>query len=129
LIVGIGVDLCDIQRLESLVERYGDRFVGRVFTEAEQARCHAHRRRAQCLAGRFAAKEATLKALGTGLSHGIAWRDVEVVTGESQAPRIELHRMARSIAQARGVERIHCSITHDGGMGAATVILEASDGP
>jgi holo-[acyl-carrier protein] synthase len=124
MIVGLGVDVCDTERLGGLVERYGERFVQRVFTEGEVARCRNARRLHECLGGRFAAKEATLKALGTGLSNGIAWRDVEVVSTEVQAPHIELHRAARRIADARGIESIHCSITHDGGLAIAVVVLE-----
>lgn len=126
MIVGLGVDVCDTARLGRLVERYGSRFVARVFTVGEAGRCANARRLHECLAGRFAAKEATLKALGTGLSQGIAWRDVELAAGESQPPRIELHRAARRIADARGVEGIHCSITHDGGLAIAVVVLEGN---
>ncbi len=128
LIIGIGIDLCNTERFASLVERYGDRFVQRLFSEAEQERCRQHRRRHECLAGRFATKEAALKALGTGLSQGIAWREVEVVTGETEAPRVRLHGRAAEIAEGRGVQSIHTSITHDAGLAVAVVILEGHDG-
>ena len=126
VIVGIGVDLCNTDRMRSLVERYGDRFVRRVFTAQELERCRNPRRLHECLGGRFAAKEAALKALGTGLSNGIAWRDVELVSTESQPPRLQLHRRAAEIARARGVERIQASITHDGGLALAVVIFEGT---
>lgn len=124
MIVGIGIDLCDTRRVRDLYERYGERFVARVFTEAEVARCRNARRRHECLGGRFAAKEAALKALGTGLSHGIRWQDVELVSGESQPPRIAWHGRAREIAERLGVASTHVSITHDGDHAAAVVVLE-----
>jgi holo-[acyl-carrier protein] synthase len=122
-IVGVGVDLCEVRRVRELSERYGDRFLERVFTESERARCHG-RRRFDCLAGRFAAKEAALKALGTGLSHGIAWRDVELVRGESQRPTIQFHRAAAQVHRHLGGGAVHVSISHDGGHAVAVVILE-----
>ena len=73
MILGVGIDLCSVERIEDLDRRYGERFLRRVFTERELSRCRNPRRRHECLAGRFAAKEASLKALGTGLSHGIGW--------------------------------------------------------
>ncbi|HKI83565.1 MAG TPA: holo-ACP synthase [Candidatus Krumholzibacteria bacterium] len=123
MIIGIGVDLCEVSRLRELEERYGDRFLRRVFTETELKRCSG-RRHHECLAGRFAAKEAALKALGTGLSHGIAWRDVELTRGEYQAPTIAFHRRAREIFERLGASRVVVSVSHDGGMAMATVILE-----
>lgn len=124
MIVGIGVDLCDTNRVRSLLDRYGDRFVNRVFTERERGYCRNERRRHECLGGRFAAKEAALKAIGTGLSQGIRWRDVELVSSERQPPRIEWHRRAAEIAAERGMKTCHVTITHDGGMAVAVVILE-----
>jgi len=126
MIVGVGIDLCQVSRLAELDERYGERFLRRVFTERELSRCRNPRRRHECLAGRFAAKEAALKALGTGLSQGIGWHDVELVGGESQRPTIEWHRRALEIFRARGAARSSVSVTHDGGMAAAVVILEDS---
>ena len=123
MIVGIGVDLCDTKRVRSLLDRYGERFVNRVFTEREQGYCHNERRRHECLGGRFAAKEAALKAIGTGLSNGIRWTDVELVASEREAPRIEWHRRAAEIATARGMKTCHVTITRGGGMAVAVVIL------
>ncbi len=123
MIVGIGVDVCDTSRVRDLIERYGDRVIRRLFTEAEAARCRNPRRVHECFAGRFAAKEATLKALGTGLSNGIGWHDVELVAGEAQPPRVELHRRAREIAELRGVAGSHVTISHDAGIAVAVVVL------
>lgn len=122
-IVGVGVDLCEVRRIRELSERYGERFLQRIFTDAELDRCHG-RRRFDCLAGRFAAKEAALKALGTGLSRGIAWRDVELVRGESQRPTIAFHRAAAAIHRLLGGGALHVSISHDGGHAVAVVVLE-----
>lgn len=124
MIVGIGVDLCDTNRVRELLERYGVRFERRVFTERERAYCRNDRRRHECLGGRFAAKEAALKAIGTGLSNGIGWKDVELVSSEMQPPRIQWHRRAAEIALLRGMRRCHVSITHDGGHAVAVVVLE-----
>lgn len=126
MIVGIGVDLCDTNRVRELLDRYGERFEQRVFTERERGYCRNDRRRHECLGGRFAAKEAALKAIGTGLSHGIAWKDVELVSSERQPPRIAWHRRAAEIAAQRGMEHCHVTITHDGGLAVAVVILEGT---
>jgi holo-[acyl-carrier protein] synthase len=123
LIIGLGVDLCEVRRLRSLVERYGDRVLERLFTERERERCRG-RRRFECLAGRFAAKEAALKALGTGLSNGIAWRDVELARGEYQRPTVLFHNRAKEIHDLLGARSSHVSITHDGGHAVAVVVLE-----
>ncbi len=124
MIIGIGVDLVDTKRVRELLDRYGERFAQRVFTERERGYCRNERRRHECLGGRFAAKEAALKAIGTGLSHGIAWKDVELISGESQPPRIQWHRRAAEIAESRGMKSCHVTITHDGDMAVAVVILE-----
>ncbi len=123
MIVGVGIDLCEVARLAELEDRYGERFVSRVFRPAEEERCRG-RRRHECLAGRFAAKEAALKALGTGLSQGIGWHDIELARGESQRPIIVFHRRAREIFQQLGGTRVSVSISHDGGHAVAVVIVE-----
>lgn len=124
MVIGIGVDLCEVARIADLESRYGERFLDRIYTPAERSRCRNPRRLHECLAGRFAAKEAALKALGTGLSHGIAWRDVELVGGESQRPTMAFHRAAGEVFARLGAVRAHVSITHDAGMAMATVVLE-----
>ncbi len=123
MIVGLGVDLCEAGRIAELEERYGRHFVERVFTADEEKWCRG-RRRHECLAGRFAAKEAALKALGTGLSHGIGWHDVELTSGEYQKPRMSFHGHAREILERLGATNVQVSITHDGGRAVAVVILE-----
>ena len=124
MIVGIGVDLCDTERVKALLEKWGERFEQRVFTERERSYCRNDRRRHECLGGRFAAKEAALKAIGTGLSNGIGWKDVELVSSEMAPPRIAWHNRAAEIAEMRGMKSCHVTITHDGGLAVAVVILE-----
>jgi holo-[acyl-carrier protein] synthase len=124
LILGIGIDLLETARMRRALDRSGDRFVSRVFTEAEAAYCRRQRRPEQRFAVRFAAKEAFLKALGTGWSGGISWRDVEVDRKLGGAPRILLAGRAAEIASRKGVERIHLSLTHLAETVAAVVVIE-----
>ncbi len=124
MILGLGVDVCSVERIADLHGRYGERFLDRIFTTAERSRCRNPRRLHECLAGRFAAKEAALKALGTGLSQGIAWRDVELVGSESQPPSIAFHRRALEIFRRRGAHRSVVSVTHDAGLAIAVVAIE-----
>lgn len=123
MIVGIGIDVCGTERMRDILDRRGDRLIRRLFTEQEASRCRNPRRVHECFSGRFAVKEATLKALGTGLSNGIGWKDVELVSGESQPPRIVLHNRAKEIAALRGVTGSHVTISHDAGVAVAVVIL------
>src|SRR3954453_343222 len=90
MILGIGSDLCDIRRIERSIERFGDRFTHRIFTDGERARSDRRAARAPSYARRFAAKEACAKALGTGLSHGVFWRDMEVVNRPGGQPTLRL---------------------------------------
>jgi holo-[acyl-carrier protein] synthase len=124
MIVGIGVDIVDIARIQALLDRYGERFLTRVYTraEVEYALCGANK--AERLAGRFAVKEAVMKALGTGKSLGILWRDVETVRGRLGKPDVHLHGQAVKWAKLRGGGAVHVTITHDGGKAVAFVILE-----
>src|SRR5512135_1434447 len=122
MIAGIGVDIVDITRIQALLERYGERFLRRVFTEAETAYAMSGANRAERLAGRFAVKEAVMKALGTGKSQGILWRDVETVRLRSGKPEVHLHGQAVRWAKLRGGGTVHVSITHDGGKAMAFVI-------
>ena len=124
MIAGIGVDIVDISRIQSMLDRYGERFLNRVFTEAETAYAMSGMKKAERLAGRFAAKEAALKALGTGKSQGILWRDIETLRGRYGKPEVHLHGQAVKWAKLRGVERVFVSITHDGGKAVAFLILE-----
>lgn len=123
-IVGIGVDLVSIARLRGVLDRYGARFLERVLTSDERAYCERHQDIVPHVASRFAAKEATLKALGTGLARGIRWQDVEVRREGRDAPRIHLSGRAAQEATARTVDRVHLSISHDHDTAVAMVILE-----
>src|SRR5512139_1099204 len=110
-IVGIGIDLVGIERLRGVLDRYGARFVERVLTAGERAYCERHHDPAPSVAARFAAKEAVLKALGTGLARGIRWQDVEVRREGQGPPRMHLSGRAAEEAAALGVDRIHLSIS------------------
>jgi len=125
MIAGIGVDIVEVERVRDLLTRYRERFLRRVFTEAEARYAGRSVREAERLAGRFAVKEAVLKAFGTGKSQGILWRDVETVRGEMGKPEIILYGKALNYMERLGGERIHVSITHDGGKAMAFVIIEA----
>ena len=124
MIVGLGVDIVEVARLEAALRRHGDRFVERVFTEAERAACDPRVDRVLAFAARFAAKEACLKALGTGWAEGLGFRDVEIVREGNQPPRLILHGKAARRAEALGVIRSHVSLTHQPGLAAAVVVLE-----
>jgi len=128
MIAGIGVDIVDVARVQALLDRYGERFLRRVYTEAETAYAMGGENRAERLAGRFAVKEAMMKALGTGKSQGILWRDVETVRGRLGRPEVHLHGQAVRLAKSRGGGVVHVSITHDGGKAVAFVILEKEGG-
>jgi holo-[acyl-carrier protein] synthase len=128
MIAGIGVDIVDVARIQALLDRYGERFLRRVYTEVETAYAMGGGNRAERLAGRFAVKEAMMKALGTGKSQGILWRDVETLRARSGKPEVRLHGQAVRWAKLRGGGAVHVSITHDGGKAVAFVILEKAGG-
>ena len=112
-IVGHGIDIVETARIRQLVEEHGKHFLDRCFTEAEQAYCLQNsKRRFEHLAGRFAAKEAVLKVLGTGWRGGIAWTDIEILKLESGQPKIRLHGECLRIAHEMGIYRWHVSISH-----------------
>jgi holo-[acyl-carrier protein] synthase len=121
-ILGIGLDATDVPRLATVFERYGERFLQRVFTAGEIAYCTKRRNPAPHLAGRFAAKEAAMKALGTGRSRGVLWKDIEVVRGGGP-PRLELHGGAARRAGAMHVRRSLVTITHSDTLALAQVML------
>ena len=116
-----GVDLIEIERVGLVFERYGERFLRRCYTEEEQRYA---RGRAPQLASRFAAKEAVMKALGTG-GHGVAWTEVEVVRMRGRAPEIVLHRRAKTRAERMGIKRIAVSLSHSRDFAIASVVAEA----
>ena len=124
MIAGIGVDLCEVERMESAIARHGERLLARIYTEAERAYCESKPNRMERFAGRFAAKEAAMKAIGTGWSHGVGWRDFEVTRAASGQPVIVFHGVARRIAGELGVKRALVSITHIRSLAMAQVVLE-----
>jgi holo-[acyl-carrier protein] synthase len=124
VILGIGVDLVHIPRIRQAIERWQERFLDRVFTPDEVAYARRRRDPAEHLAARFAAKEATLKALGTGLSMGIRWREVEVRRARGERPRVALSGRLADVGAARGVRVLHLSLTHDGDYAMAQVLAE-----
>src|SRR5262245_25103550 len=125
---GVGVDLAQIPRLRRVVARWDERFLRRVFTDEEIAYCRRRRDPIPHFAARFAAKEAALKALGTGLSMGVSWRELEVRRERGQAPTMALSGRSAAIAQSRGASRVLVSLTHDGDYAFAQVML-VGEGP
>jgi holo-[acyl-carrier protein] synthase len=128
VIVGVGIDLVRIARIRQAIARWQDRFLERVFTEDELAYARRRRDPAEHLAARFAAKEAGLKALGTGLSMGVRWRELEVRRARGEPPRLALSGRTAALGAARGIRALHVSLTHDGDYAMAQVLAEG-DGP
>ena len=124
MIVGTGIDLVEIARIRSSVDRFGERFLKRIYTEAEQNYCLRKKNSAESLAARFAAKEAGAKALGTGITHGVTWLEIEVVRETSGRPTIAFHGRAREIADRLGMQSAALSLTHTGNLAVASVVLE-----
>lgn len=125
MIVGVGVDLVEVDRMRRLLESKGDRALARLFTEGERAYAATHREPARQLAARAAAKEAAFKALsGNDLARGIGWRELEVVSVAGRAPVLLLHGRAMERATELGVVRVHLSITHTEAMACAFVVAE-----
>jgi holo-[acyl-carrier protein] synthase len=127
---GIGIDLVRIPRMREVIGRWEERFLRRVFTDAEIAYCRSRRDPVPHFAARFAAKEAGLKALGTGLSLGITWRELEVRRERGQAPVLVLSGRSREIGLARGGRRMLLALTHEGEYAMAQAMLvDDADGP
>jgi len=124
MIVGTGVDLAEVPRIRASIERFGARFVDRIYTPAEIAYVERKANRYERYAARFAAKEAGMKAIGTGWKHGVAWRDFEVANLPSGKPTLRLHGVAAQVAGKLGVKNISLSLTHTAAVGLAHVILE-----
>jgi holo-[acyl-carrier protein] synthase len=124
MILGTGIDLTEIPRIQQSLDRFGQRFLNRVYTPAEQAYCMRKRKAAESLAARFAAKEAAAKALGTGISHGVNWLEIEVVRAPSGRPSLRFHGRAAELASALGVAHASLSLTHTDTLAQASVILE-----
>lgn len=121
-IIGLGLDATDIDRIAATIERYGERFLHRIFTDGEVAYCTRRRVPAVNLAGRFAAKEATMKALGTGRSQGVLWRDIEVVR-RGGPPQLQLHGGAARRFAAMGGRSALLTITHSDKLALAQVLI------
>ena len=128
MIVGTGVDITEVARIKAAVERFGERFLKRVFTPAEVHYCTSKANPDERLAARFAAKEAAMKAIGTGLRHGITWQDVEVVRFPGQRPQLRFTGRAAEFAARLGCTRTHLSLSHTADQAIAHVILEGEAG-
>jgi holo-[acyl-carrier protein] synthase len=124
MIVGTGVDLAEVPRIRASIERFGARFIDRIYTPAEIAYVERKANRWERYAARFAAKEAGMKAIGTGWRHGVRWRDFEVANLPSGKPTLQLHGVAARVAAKLGVRNVSLSITHTAELGMAHVILE-----
>jgi len=124
-IIAHGIDLVDFARLEKIIQRHGGRFLNRVFTRREQSDADSVRNRIEKLAGRFAAKEAVLKLIGTGWRGGIAWTDIEVVNHPTGQPVVEISGEVKRIADAAGIEQITLSITHTANFAIASAVALA----
>jgi len=124
MIVGTGVDLAEVPRIKASIERFGEKFVRRIFTPAEIAYVERKANRFERYAARFAAKEAGMKAIGTGWRRGVTWQDFEVANLPSGKPTLKLHGVAAGFAERLGVKSISLSITHTAELGMAHVILE-----
>ncbi len=122
-ITGIGVDLVNIPRMREVIGRWQERFLQRVFTEAEIAYCRGRRDPVPHFAARFAAKEAGLKALGTGLRLGVSWRELEVRRERGQAPELVLSGRSKEIGRSRGGSRVLLALTHEGEYALAQAML------
>jgi holo-[acyl-carrier protein] synthase len=125
MIVGTGIDLAEVPRIEASIARFGDRFLRRIFTDAEIRYCDSKANRVERFAARFAAKEAAMKAIGTGWSHGVTWRDIEVCRQPGGRPTIAFHGKAAEFAARLGAAHIALSLTHSKEYAIAQVILES----
>ena len=125
MIVGIGIDLAEVSRIREAIERHGQRFIQRIYTEKEIAYVERKANKYERYAARFAAKEAGMKAVGTGWKRGVRWRDFEVTNLPSGRPTLQLHGAAAKFAESLGVRNIALSITHTAAQGMAIVILES----
>jgi holo-[acyl-carrier protein] synthase len=121
---GIGIDVVEVRRLVAALERFGQRMERRLFTEAELAYCRGHKDPLPHLAARFAAKEAASKAIGTGMSGGVGFRQFEVIQPGGRQPKLEFHDNARQHFEQLGCRSSHLSLTHDAGLAIACVVIE-----
>jgi holo-[acyl-carrier protein] synthase len=125
MIVGTGIDIAEVPRIAESIERFGDRFLRRIYTEGEIQYCASKANRVERYAARFAAKEAAMKALGTGWSRGVRWRDIEVVRQPGGRPTLKFHGKAAEFAARLSAKNIALSLSHTPEQAIASVILES----
>jgi holo-[acyl-carrier protein] synthase len=125
MILGTGIDITEVPRVAEAISRFGERFLRRIYTEGEIRYCESKANRIERYAARFAAKEASMKALGTGWSHGIRWRDIEVYREPGRRPTIRFHGKAAEFAARMGVKNAALSLSHTIEQAIASVILES----
>ena len=124
MIVGTGIDIAEVPRIAASIKRFGDRFITRIFTPGEIRYCDSKANRIERYAARFAAKEAAMKAIGTGWNYGVSWQDIEVTRQPGGRPTILFHRKAAEFAARIGAKHIALSLTHTKDFAMAQVILE-----
>ena len=127
MILGIGVDLVEVARIEQAIERHGDAFLHRIFTADEFAWCSKMKSPSPHFAARFAAKEAVSKAFGTGIGAQLGWLDIEVLRDDTGKPSVVLHGSGAIFAESRGVQAIHLSLSHTATFAVAQVVVEGDD--
>jgi holo-[acyl-carrier protein] synthase len=125
VIIGVGVDVIEIGRIEKVLAQRGEKFTSKMYTETEVEYCNRHRASAAHFAGRFAAKEAAMKALGVGWGRNAGWRDIEVTNDERGKPHLGMTGSAAETAQGLGVKRTYVSLSHSRGTACAVVIMES----
>ena len=123
-IIGTGIDITECLRIAQMIERHGELFITRVYTDAEIEYCTARKAATQHYSGRWAAKEAVLKALGTGWRRGISWRDIEIRNDRKGAPTVNLRAGARDVMEKAGIRKLHVSISHCRSFAVAHVVAE-----
>lgn len=124
MVLGVGTDLIEIERVHESIERFGDRFLQRIFTPGEIEYCRRRKQAAESYAARFAAKEAGAKALGTGMSRGVGWQEIEVRRRPGEKPTLHWSGRAAERARALGIERVELSLTHSKSIAMAVVVVE-----
>jgi len=124
MILGVGIDIIEVARVQAAYEKFGERFLNRILHPSETTYCLSHKSPAPFLAGRFAAKEAISKAFGTGIGAQLGWRDMELMRRESGEPYVLLHEGGQRLLQARGAKAVHISLSHTEDYAAAVAVLE-----
>jgi holo-[acyl-carrier protein] synthase len=124
MVLGLGTDLIEIERIEASIDRFGERFLERVFTEGEIAYCRKKKQSSESFAARFAAKEAGAKALGTGISRGVSWTEIEVTRKMGERPMLHFSGRAGELARAMGVRKVQLSLSHSRKLAIAIVVVE-----